>query len=203
VSRTNSTLEPPTGYGRDVVASRWPTRLRPAALPAVLLAGGIAIGGIPGFLAGFVAALLGIDRLLDRLHGFGASSVAEAERRFDRFVRSRPRRPQPLEYLGEDTGRAAVAKRRRLGVTAIRVDSIVGTVDRHKAEAFDAGFRPPRYSRTRWAQMCHAVDAGVTLPPISVYRLDGRHYVRDGHHRVSVARALGATDIDAEVVELV
>jgi ParB-like chromosome segregation protein Spo0J len=46
------------------------------------------------------------------------------------------------------------------------------------------------------------VQTGVGLPPISVYRFEGRHYVRDGHHRVSVARALGAADIDADVTEL-
>jgi len=34
------------------------------------------------------------------------------------------------------------------------------------------------------------------------FRLGSEHYVRDGHHRVSVARALGETRIDAEVVEL-
>jgi hypothetical protein len=40
------------------------------------------------------------------------------------------------------------------------------------------------------------------MPPIDVYRVGDRHFVRDGHHRVSVARSLGATRIDAEVVEL-
>jgi ParB-like nuclease domain len=57
--------------------------------------------------------------------------------------------------------------------------------------------------------VARAVEADVdrrsprgVLPPISVYRLCGAHYVRDGHHRVSVARALGATEIDAEVTEL-
>jgi hypothetical protein len=80
--------------------------------------------------------------------------------------------------------------------------SITGTVDPHKAEAFDAEFRPPPYGRARWSQMFHAVENGVALPPISVYRFSGRHYVRDGHHRVSVARALGAADIDADVIEL-
>ena len=80
--------------------------------------------------------------------------------------------------------------------------SIVGTVDAHKAEAFDGEFRPPPYGRARWAQMFHAVQGGTALPPISVYRVGVSHYVRDGHHRVSVARALEATDIDAEVTEL-
>jgi hypothetical protein len=177
-------------------------RLRPAALPAALLAGGIAIGGLPGFIAGFVAALLGIDRLLDRMHGFAGFGIEEAGRRFDRLQRERRRRPSRCAYLPEDSGPAATAERRVLGVQPVAVASIVGTVDAHKAEAFDADFRPPPYGRTRWSQMCHAVQAGSGLPPISVYRVEGRHYVRDGHHRVSVARALGQADIDAEVTEL-
>jgi hypothetical protein len=177
-------------------------RLRPAALPAALLAGGIAIGGFPGFIAGFIAALLGIDRLLDRMHGFAGLGIEDAGRRFDHLQRQRRRRPSRCAYLPEDTGPAATAERRRLGVETIAVASIVGTVDPHKAEAFDAEFRPPPYGRQRWSQMCHAVQAGSALPPISVYRFEGRHYVRDGHHRVSVARALGQTHIDADVTEL-
>ena len=31
------------------------------------------------------------------------------------------------------------------------------------------------------------------MPPISVYRVGDLHFVRDGHHRVSVARAQGRT----------
>ena len=181
----------------------WRRRLRPAALPAALLAGGLALGGFPGFIAGFVGALLGIDRLLDRMHGFGGWGMDDAGRRFDRLQRERRRRPSQCAYLSEESGPAATAERRRLGVQPVAVESIVGTVDPHKAEAFDAAFRPPPYGRQRWSQMCHAVQAGAALPPISVYRYQGRHYVRDGHHRVSVARALGANDIDAEVIELV
>jgi hypothetical protein len=172
--------------------------LRPAALPAALLAAGIAMGGVPGFLAGFVAALLGIDRLLDRMHGFGGWGMDSAERRFDRLVRERRRHPSRLRLLPEDT----TVSRRRQGVQPIPVRSIVGTVDPHKAEAFDAEFRPPHYSRGRWSQMYHAVESGSELPPVSVYRLGDHHYVRDGHHRVSVARALGTEDIDADVTEL-
>ena len=37
------------------------------------------------------------------------------------------------------------------------------------------------------------------MPPIDVYRIGELHFVKDGHHRVSVARALGLEVIDAYV----
>jgi hypothetical protein len=43
---------------------------------------------------------------------------------------------------------------------------------------------------------------GESLPPIDVYRIGELHFVRDGHHRVSVARTLGRSDIDAYVTEV-
>ena len=43
---------------------------------------------------------------------------------------------------------------------------------------------------------------GLELPPVSVYRIGGRHILRDGHHRVSVARDHGRTEVEADVVEL-
>jgi hypothetical protein len=164
--------------------------LVPAALVAAVLA-----GGVPGFLLGFTAVLVAVDRLLD----LGGTTVTGAEQAFKRLGR---RRSAPLEYLADDTGWAAVATRRRLGTATIAIDSIVGTTDRHKAEAFDREFRPPAWSRGRWTQMYLAAQRGAPLPPVSVYRVGDRHFMRDGHHRVSVARAIGATAIEASVVEL-
>lgn len=43
---------------------------------------------------------------------------------------------------------------------------------------------------------------GDSLPPILVYRVGERHYVIDGHHRVSVERSLDAENIDADVIEI-
>jgi len=171
-------------------------RLRPLALPVLLGSAGVITGGVPGFLLGFTAVVLAIDRALD----FGGTRMLSADTAFSRLVR---RRAGDLEYLPDDTGWAASAARHRLGVQAIAIDSIAGTSDRHKAEAFDRDFRPPDWSRGRWTQMYHAAQRGAELPPISVYRVGEAHYVRDGHHRVSVARALGAAAIDAHVVELI
>jgi hypothetical protein len=43
---------------------------------------------------------------------------------------------------------------------------------------------------------------GEAMPPIDVYRIAELHFVKDGHHRVSVARALGHKDINAYVTEV-
>jgi hypothetical protein len=90
---------------------------------------------------------------------------------------------------------------RRLGLQVIPLDSIVGTVDRTRE--FDRQFRPTSGRvRGRWERMAAAMRRGEPLPPIDVYRIGELHFVRDGHHRVSVARALGRRDIDAYVSEV-
>jgi hypothetical protein len=171
-------------------------RLRPLAVPALLAPAGVVLGGVPGFLLVFLAGLLAVDRVLDLAGG----RLIGAEDAFAR--RARRRRGAPLAYLADDQGWVATSARRRLGVQTIAVETIVGSSDPHKAELFDRSFRPPEWSRGRWSQMYDAASRGAALPPISVYRVGDEHFVRDGHHRVSVARALGAAEIDAVVVEL-
>ena len=56
--------------------------------------------------------------------------------------------------------------------------------------------------RNRWESVDRAVLSDIVLPPISVFSLGGYYFVRDGNHRVSVAKAQGVEFIDAEVVEL-
>ena len=53
--------------------------------------------------------------------------------------------------------------------------------------------------RGRWERLWMAEHRGAVLPPISVVRVRDGYAVRDGHHRVSVARARGALTIDAAV----
>jgi hypothetical protein len=107
-----------------------------------------------------------------------------------------------LASLEQVLGVDAPAVRRAAGLHAIALDSIVGTAERAKTRTFDGRFRPGASSRRRWEGLWMAGRRGAALPPISVYRLGDRHFVRDGHHRVSVARSLGMAAIDAEVTEL-
>ena len=61
---------------------------------------------------------------------------------------------------------------------------------------------PPTDIRGRWERIAAARRRGEAMPPIDVYRIGDLHFVKDGHHRVSVARALGDTHIDAHVREV-
>jgi hypothetical protein len=81
------------------------------------------------------------------------------------------------------------------------IASIVGTVDRERD--FDRRFRPTSGRvRTRWEQIAAAMRRGDPLPAVDLYRIGEIHFVRDGHHRVSVACALGHDVIDAYVTEI-
>jgi len=89
-----------------------------------------------------------------------------------------------------------------LGVMTIPIGSVVGTVDR-RPDSFDRSFRPRSPAlRARWESVAAARRRGLDLPPIEVYRVGDIHFVSDGHHRVSVARALGDTTIEARVREV-
>ena len=182
-------------------ATREPGHVR--VWPSLLLAGfalaAFTLGGVAGFLLGFGAVLLIIDRtwpitgllMTDAQH---ACARLARQRRLAALARRLKRRPADQFEAG--------AQRRTMGIQPIALDSIVGTTQRDKAKAFDRCFRPPAWSHGRWQLLWIARCRGTQLPPISVYRVDDQHYVRDGHHRVSVARALGETTIDAEVVQL-
>ena len=89
-----------------------------------------------------------------------------------------------------------------LGVMTIPIGSIIGTVDR-RPDSFDRSFRPRSPElRSRWERIATARRRGAAMPPIDVYRVGQIHFVIDGHHRVSVARALGETMIEAHVREV-
>jgi hypothetical protein len=88
------------------------------------------------------------------------------------------------------------------GKEVVALDAIVGTVDRGRD--FDRSFRPTTGRvRSRWEHIATAMRRGEAMPPVDLVRIGQIYFVRDGHHRVSVARALGRTDIDALVTEVV
>ena len=81
----------------------------------------------------------------------------------------------------------------------IPLDAIAGSLEPHRAAQFDSEFRPSPATRRRWLSVWLAEERGVVLPPISVAPIGDAFAIRDGHHRVSVARARGALTITAVV----
>ena len=87
------------------------------------------------------------------------------------------------------------------GMQTIPVRNIIGSENRY--HDFSSAFYPKNISlQRRWESVDAANLDDVILPPISVYKLGQWYFVRDGNHRVSVARSKGIEFIDAEVVEL-
>jgi hypothetical protein len=105
----------------------------------------------------------------------------------------------PFDEVVEALGRVG---ERDAGVHSIALETIVGTVEGGKE--FDREFRPTSSrARTRFERIAEAQRRGVSMPPIDVYRVGELHFVRDGHHRVAVARAQGRETIDAHAVEVI
>ena len=85
-----------------------------------------------------------------------------------------------------------------LGVQTIPLDKIVGSVGRYRD--FDRAFLPTqRQTKGRWVNISKARYEEVELPAIDVYKVGEVYFVRDGNHRVSVARERNQEFIDAYV----
>jgi hypothetical protein len=129
-----------------------------------------------------------------------------ADRAFDRAVRARRR-----SWLMARLRRACMCCLQlavhtelprtggRAGVREIPLEEIRATLEPNRAEQFDSEFRPSKLTRARWRRVWVAEETGMALPPISVVHTGDGYAIRDGHHRVSVARARGAAAITARV----
>lgn len=84
------------------------------------------------------------------------------------------------------------------GVQEIPLESIVGSVGRYKD--FTRDFLPKRDSdKERWARVRASVTDMRGWAPIDVYQIGEVYFVKDGNHRVSVARQMGVPTITANV----
>jgi hypothetical protein len=137
------------------------------------------------------------------------SGPIDAECAFTRVTRARRRaalarrlRREPAErdrlpvYDERALPRSGVPAR---GIREIPLEAISGTLEPSRATLFDRCFRPAGGARSRWQRLWLAEHRGAVLPPISVVAVGDAYAVRDGHHRISVARARGALTIDATV----
>ncbi len=112
-------------------------------------------------------------------------------------------RGQPAELLSFDEVKSRLRLREESykGLQDVPLDKIAGSVGRYKE--FTANFLPKSNGlKERWSRVYAVAHSMSGYPPIEVYKIGDVYFVRDGNHRVSVARQLGARTIEAHVTEL-
>lgn len=112
-------------------------------------------------------------------------------------------RGQSAELLAFDEVRARLRLREESykGLHDIPLEKIIGSVGRHKD--FTSKFLPKTFEmKERWSRVYAKVNSMEGVPPIEVYQVDDVYFVRDGNHRVSVAREMNSKTIQAHVTEL-
>lgn len=111
-------------------------------------------------------------------------------------------RNNDLLSLREALRSRPVTNQRHIGCLTVPLAKIVGSEQRYLE--FDRTFLP-RQTRTkdRWLRIDTAYHHGITLPPVELIKVDCVYFVRDGNHRVSVARTQGQEFIDACVTEVI
>lgn len=123
-----------------------------------------------------------------------ASLKASLSKLLAKFA-SRNRR---LLILSEVEKSLKVNNRRYAGVKAVLISQVRGSEGR--SDDFDTDFNPlNERSKDRWLSIAVARQNGVPLPPVELIQVGDYYFVRDGHHRISVAQAFGEEAIDAEV----
>ena len=88
-----------------------------------------------------------------------------------------------------------------MGSQVVPIKLIIGSEGRYRD--FNKYFLPKReHMRHRWQRVYEAHIKDIILPPIHLYEIGGVYFVRDGNHRVSVAKMQNVEFIDAEVIRL-
>ncbi|HYI25783.1 MAG TPA: hypothetical protein VD767_10265 [Thermomicrobiales bacterium] len=110
------------------------------------------------------------------------------------------RRPNDLLPFHELRRRLQPESESYRGLQTVPTAQIVGSMDRYGD--FDRAFLPRHKStRGRWTNVDRAYHSDIRLPPVQLYKVGDIYFVKDGNHRVSVAREHGVEFIDAEVIE--
>ena len=110
------------------------------------------------------------------------------------------RRPNDLIPFHEIRKRLQPESESYRGLQTVPTSQIVGSMDRYRD--FDRTFLPRlKSARGRWTNIDRAFHSDIRLPPVQLYKVGDIYFVKDGNHRVSVAREHGVEFIDAEVIE--
>jgi hypothetical protein len=102
--------------------------------------------------------------------------------------------------LAQVEANSQVVSRHYAGVRTVPVRQIRGSASKGRSKDFDIDFYPNQaHDEQRWKSVAAAWLDGQVFPPVELIQVGDTYFVRDGHHRVSIARAVGQTYMDADV----
>ena len=109
------------------------------------------------------------------------------------------RKENKLQDLTQVAGNVKRRPAALSGVVNVPLDRIIGSEGR--TDDFDGAFNPLKsHNRDRWIGIAAARRQGTILPPVDLIQVGESFYVRDGNHRVSVAKAAGQVEIEAQIL---
>ena len=110
-------------------------------------------------------------------------------------------RSRNLLDLTAEVSERKIIRQHYAGVRTVPLNRIKGSEGR--SSDFDCDFNPLHArTRNRWISIAIARAQGDTLPLVELIQLGEDYFVRDGHHRISVAHAFSEEYIDAMVIVL-
>lgn len=108
------------------------------------------------------------------------------------------RRDNQLQSMEDAMNRSGAKFIRQAELRNVEIHKIRGSESR--VGDFDANFYPAQKNvKDRWINIAIAKQSDVALPPVELIQIGDNFYVRDGHHRISVAHWLGEEEVDAQV----
>jgi hypothetical protein len=138
-----------------------------------------------------LGCMVEVQRLFTKAHRLGVLQ------RVWRKIRRSPNHLLDLAKIHKDF---RITNAHYKGIESVPIDRIIGSEGRSKD--FDANFYPvSEHNRERWTRIAAARLMNVVLPPPELIKIEGYYFVRDGHHRISVAKILGEKHIDGEITE--
>jgi hypothetical protein len=132
-------------------------------------------------------------------HGAAIAAFNRAKKRgtWRRLQAWLTRRSEQLQHF--PTTELQYTKHAARDVQYIALDQIIGSEGR--SNDFDNQFWPiTEHSRARWVSIAKAMGTDKPLPPVQLIQVANGYVVRDGNHRVSVARAFDQSVIEAEII---
>jgi len=132
------------------------------------------------------------------LYDFDRALARAFWRKILSWIRRKSNRLLPFDEVRE---KLPMRGQRYLGMTQVPIDRIVGSMGRY--HDFDRAFLPTHSkNRDRWVSIDVAHYGQVVLPPVELYKIGEIYFVKDGNHRISVARERGQLYVDAYVTEI-